>query len=63
MGNRDIVVAILGLQITILFGIMSLVGQIGTVFWEEVFYMAIGVVVTASAIVFPRYEREDVDAG
>lgn len=51
MGNKNIVVAILGFQITVLFGILSLISQIGTVIWGEVLYMGIGVLVTIFAVI------------
>ena len=58
MNERNIIVAILGLQITVFFGILSVLGQGGTIFWQEVMYMAVGVVVTAAALVFPRSDHD-----
>lgn len=51
MENRDIVISVLGLQITVLFGILSLTAQIGSIVWTDVMYMGIGVLVTIFALV------------
>lgn len=55
MDDESVIVAILGLQITVLFGILSLMGHIGTVIWVEVMYMGIGVLVTIFALFSSRY--------
>lgn len=57
MKTRDIIISVLGLQITVLFGILSLIGQIGSVIWTEVMYMGIGVLVTIFALVSSRSDQ------
>lgn len=59
MDSKNIILAILGLQITVLFGILSLIGQVGTVIWGEVMYMGIGVAVTAFAAISSRSTNDN----
>lgn len=51
MSDKSLVIAILGFQITVVFGVLALISQMGTVIWGEVAYMGIGILVTISAVI------------
>ena len=51
MEKRAIILSVLGLQITVLFGFLSLTAQIGAIVWTDVVFMGLGVLVTVFALV------------
>jgi hypothetical protein len=58
MSDTYVIYAILGLQITVLFGILLIISRVGTIIWGEVYYLLLGVVVTGFALLASRNRPE-----